>query len=117
MTNRLGPLYIKGATSNSWTGGTTFTGGTIYLSKTGDAIAIPGNITISDGAGNSAINARTYIILNGSNEIASFCVFSSTTPIYYGDLELNGYQQTLAGISSDVWATIRTTLQAAPTAP
>jgi fibronectin-binding autotransporter adhesin len=95
-----GTLYITGAASNAYTGGTTFTGGTVYLAKTGGAIAIPGNINIADGA------ARTYLILNGSNEIASSCVFSSVTPIYYGDLELNGYSQTLAGISSDAWATI-----------
>ena len=95
-----GKLAITGSSSNSYTGGTTFTGGTISLAKTGGAIAIPGNITISDGL------ARTYIILGGNNQIASSSVFSSTTPIYYGDLELNGYQQTLGGITSDAWATI-----------
>ena len=96
----VGTLYIKGAASNTYTGTTTFTGGTVYLAKTGGAIAIPGNITIADGS------ARTYIILGGNNEIASSSVFSSVTPIYWGDLELNGYQQTLGGISSDAWATI-----------
>ena len=96
-----GTLYLTGAASNSYTGGTTFTGGTIYLNKTGGAIAIPGNITVNDGA------ARTYIILNGTNEIGTSGVFSSYTPIYWADLELNGYSQILAGISnSDHYATI-----------
>ena len=96
----IGTLYIKGTASNTYTGATTFTGGTIYLSKTGGAVAIPGNLNIADGAG------RTYVVLGGNNEIAPSAVFSSVTPIYWGDLELNGYQQTLAGISSDAWATI-----------
>ena len=60
-----GTLTISGAAANTYTGTTTFTGGTVYLSKTGGAVAIPGNLTINDGA------ARTYVILGGNNEIAS----------------------------------------------
>ena len=42
-----GAVTISGATSNDYTGGTTINRGIVYLAKTGGAIAIPGNVTIT----------------------------------------------------------------------
>ena len=57
----LGTLYMKGGTSNTYTGLTTIAGGTVVLAKTGGAVAIAGNILMSEpGDGNS-----TLLQLNG----------------------------------------------------
>ena len=60
----LGTLYIRGpAASNTYTGLTTIANGSVVLAKTGGAIAIAGNILLSEpGDGNS-----TYLVLNGNN--------------------------------------------------
>ena len=41
LADEYGPITISGATSNDYTGGTTINRGTVYLAKTGGAIAIP----------------------------------------------------------------------------
>ena len=98
----LGTLYLAGTTSNAYTGLTTVAGGTVVLAKTGGAIAIAGNILLSEpGDGNS-----THLQLNGDNEIASTSVITFSTPVAYSHLDLNGHSQTLAGINSDPWAAI-----------
>ena len=64
------PITISGATSNDYTGGTTINRGTVYLAKTGGAIAIAaGNVNVNCSPTSST--GQTYLILNGSNEIAS----------------------------------------------
>ena len=100
--NGLGTLYIKGAASNTYTGPTTIAGGTVVLAKTGGAVAIAGNILMSEpGDGNS-----TYLQLNGDNQIASTSVITFNTPGGLFALGIEGHSQTLAGIVSDPWAFI-----------
>ena len=96
----LGTLYLKGAASNTYTGLTTIANGTVVLAKTGGAVAIAGNILLSEpGDGNS-----TYLVLNGDNQIASTSVITFSTPVAWSHLELQGHAQTLAGIVSDPWS-------------
>jgi fibronectin-binding autotransporter adhesin len=98
----LGTLYIAGTASNTYAGQTTIAGGTVVLAKTGGAIAIAGNLLMSEpGDGNS-----TFLQLNGDNEIASTSVMTFSTPVAYSHFDLNGHAQTLAGINSDPWAAI-----------
>ena len=95
-----GTLTISGASSNTYTGTSYFTGGYTYLAKTGGALAVPGDFAIIDGSGTA------YVYLNGNNEISTTANFSSLTPAYYGYFYLNGYSQTLASITSDTYCYI-----------
>jgi autotransporter-associated beta strand protein len=54
-------VTFGGATSNTYTGTTTLNGGTLYLNKTGGAIAIAGDVVVNAGT----------LYQNGNNEIAS----------------------------------------------
>jgi fibronectin-binding autotransporter adhesin len=97
-----GTLYLKGTAANTYTGLTTIAGGTVVLAKTGGAVAIAGNILMSEpGDGNS-----TFLRLEDDNQIASSSVITFSTPVAYAHFDLNGHSQTLAGISSDPWAAI-----------
>lgn len=101
----LGTLYIQGSTANTYSGTTTITGGKVYLNKS-SVVAIPGNLTLSTapntpGPGNWGNVAQTYVIAQGSNQIASSCLLSFTG--FQGDnwshFETYGHSMTLAGIS------------------
>jgi autotransporter-associated beta strand protein len=100
----LGTLYLKGSASNTYSGQTTIKGGYTYLAKTGGAVAISGNILVSE-IGDSMSHC-TYLVLNGDNEIASSSVMTFTTPVAFSYFDLNGHQQTVAGINSDPWSYI-----------
>ena len=89
----VGAVTIAGAISNDYTGGTTINRGTVYLQKTGGAIAIPGNLTINAG-GSSLPLWNTYVALQASNQIAPTAVISFT-----------GKRSAL--ITSNCWGTIR----------
>ena len=41
MADEYGPIALSGSISNDYSGGTTINRGTVYLAKTGGAIAIP----------------------------------------------------------------------------
>ena len=58
-------LTLAGAESNTYTGMTTVSSGTLILAKTGGAVAIGGDLTLGDGAGSAA----DMLQLNGSEQI------------------------------------------------
>ena len=101
LTSQSGTVTITGATSNDYTGGTTINRGTVYLQKTGGAIAIPGDVTISAG-GSSTPLWNTYVALQGSNQIAATAVMSFTGGACLGYFEMLGNDQTLAGINDSL---------------
>ncbi len=86
----LGELRLTGA-GNSYAGTTTVLDGKLILAKS-SGYAIPGNLTIT------ATTDRTFVILNGSNQIAptATVTFGGGTWPY---LSLHGNNQVLAGIS------------------
>ena len=94
-------LTLAGDESNTYTGLTTV-GGTLVLAKTDGAIALPGDVFVSE----TGDGTWTFLELEGDNEIASSSVMTFSTPVAYSVLDMNGHQQTLAGINSDPWATI-----------
>jgi fibronectin-binding autotransporter adhesin len=97
-----GTLYISGAASNTYSGQTTIGNGRVVLAKTGGAVAIAGNVLMSEpGDGNS-----TYLRLAGNDEIATSSVMTFSTPVAWSHFELGGYWQTLAGLVSDPWSFI-----------
>ncbi len=99
LADEYGPITISGAANNDYSGGTTINRGTVYLQKTGGAIAIPsGNLTIA--ASGTASTGNTYLILHGSNQIAPSATLTfSPANALISTFELLGNQQTLAGIS------------------
>ncbi len=99
LTDQAGPITLSGANSNDYGGSTTINRGTVYLQKSGGAVAIPGDVTISAG-GSTSPGWSTYLILKESNQIASSAVMSFyDNRTCYSYFELLGNQQTLAGIS------------------
>ena len=103
LADEYGPIALSGAASNDYGGTTTINRGKVYLQKTGGAIAIPGNVTI--GTTLTVYTGNTYLILNGSDQIASSATMTFL-PVrgacsYF---ELLGNNQTLAGISDSTAA-------------
>ena len=97
-----GTMTLAGSMSNTYAGETTVAG-TLILAKTGGAIAIPGNVFM----GETGDGTSTFLILEGDNEIAtSASVMTFSTPVAWAHFDLNGHQQTLAGLHSDPWAVI-----------
>ena len=90
-----GTHKLSGATSNTATGLVNVTGGTLLLAKTGGAIAVAGDIQISNNLGGT----RRIVALGGDEQIANT---SSITFVGQsgnnGDLRLLGYDETVAGI-------------------
>jgi fibronectin-binding autotransporter adhesin len=98
LADETGPITLAGATSNDYTGGTTINRGTVYLAKTGGAVAIPGNLTINTAT--TAATGSTMVILNGSNQLSSSAVlnFSGVYGSQWAYFNMLGNSQTLAGI-------------------
>ena len=97
-------LTLGGSTSNSYTGTTTLGGtGRILLAKTGGAIAIPGNISLSSTAWNGNSSG---IVLAGDEQIADTSVLTWTTTAFGGGTQnisffrLNGRTETIGGLVS-----------------
>ena len=102
LTNLAGSITIAGAAGNTYGGNTTINRGVVYLQKTGGAVAIPGNLTISSG-GNGSPSWNTYLILKASDQIAPTAVVNFTEVRgCYSYLELLGNNQTLAGLSDNL---------------
>ena len=98
LADECGPIAFSGAASNDYGGGMTINRGTVYLQKTGGAIAIPGNVTI--GTTLTLYTGNTYLILNGSKQIASSATMTFL-PLRGASsyFELLGNNQTVAGIN------------------
>ena len=61
-----GHTATSGNSSNTYSGTTTIAGGTVVLAKTGGAIAIPGNILMSEPSDGGGV---TFLRLNGDNQM------------------------------------------------
>ena len=91
-----GALTLSGASSNTYTGTTTVTGGNLILSKTGGATAIPGNLAIG-GAGNNNV----YVWGTANNQLGGAnTVVSSVNATGINAFNLLGLTQTVAGLNS-----------------
>lgn len=93
------PFTLSGAESNTYTGVTTVSSGTLILAKTGGAIAVGGNLTVGDGAGTAA----DMLQLNGSEQIIDSSIVTVTgnaTAAGTGTFRLNGNSETIGGLSS-----------------
>jgi autotransporter-associated beta strand protein len=93
----VGTVTMNGAVNNTYTGLTTVTAGTLVAARSGGAVSIPGNVVIGDASGNDVLR------LGATNAIAttSTITFNSAgTGGNGGKLELGGFNQTVAGISS-----------------
>ena len=98
QVTQYGAVTLAGTTSNDYGGATTINRGTLYLQKTAGAIAIPGNISISPS--DTSANGNTYLVLKGSDQIASTATLTFTSVrLMNSYFELLGNQQTLARIS------------------
>lgn len=83
-------LELNGSAANTYTGATLVSGGTLLLNKTAGVIAVPGALTVGDGAG-----TRETLRLQANNQIAAAVV-----PILNGGLvELGAFTQTVAGLT------------------
>ena len=102
LTNLAGSITIAGSASNNYGGNTTIDRGVVFLQKSGGAIAIPGNLTISSG-GNTNPTWNTFLVLKGSNQIASSAVLNFVeVRACYSYFEMLGNDQTLAGLSDNL---------------
>jgi autotransporter-associated beta strand protein len=99
LADETGEITLSGTLGNNYTGGTTINRGTVYLQKTNNALAIPGNVTIKTAT--TAATGSTFLILKGSNQIASTAImtFSPDNASYYSYFEMLGNDQTLGGIN------------------
>jgi fibronectin-binding autotransporter adhesin len=96
-----GTLYLQGSTSNTYSGLTTIQG-TLVAAKTDGAVAISGNIALSETGG----GANAVLLLNGDHQLAAGCGMTFSTSTAASRLELNGHSVTLSAISGDSRAAI-----------
>ena len=92
-----GTMILGGSSSNTYTGTTTLSGtGQVGLSKTGGAVAIPGNITMA------LTGTRAILWASQNNQFGASTVLSIAGS---GDdrFELSGTTQTLAGLDSSAY--------------
>lgn len=84
-----GRLTLSGASSNTFTGVTTITGGVLFLNKSGGAMAIAGDISASGNPAN--------IELGASQQIADTSVITLNNGAKF---QLNGFNETIAGLQT-----------------
>ena len=95
--NGFATLIFSGATSNTHSGTTTINGGSLTLSKTGGAVAVPGNLAIYSDSSNSA---RVWPTLDNQLGSANTVLSGDRTQGGLPAFALNGTTQSLAGIDS-----------------
>jgi len=86
-----GTAVLGGSSSNTFTGTTTLTGGTLVLGKS-NGVALPGNV-VFDGP--------SVVQLGGANQIASSAVLSFANTDDWMTVKLLGNTLTVAGIQCD----------------
>lgn len=97
-------VTLAGTASNTY-GGTTVLGGTgkLILGKTGGALAIPGDISLSSTAFNGN---NSGVVLAGNEQIADTAIVTWTTTSQSGGAQedsffrLNGFTETVGGLNS-----------------
>lgn len=99
-----GGVTLGGSISNNYTGGTILGGtGKLVLAKTGGALAIPGDVSLSSTgwAGNSS-----GLVLAANEQIADSAIITWTTTALGGTtqsasfLRTNGFTETVGGLDS-----------------
>ena len=98
----LGTLTLDGSSSNTFTGATTVSSGTLVLAKTGGAVAIAGSLTVGNSAASTAGNATLRI---GASDQATPLVTALTLGAG-STLDLNGFNLTVLTLSSSFGTTI-----------
>ncbi|MHB1079001.1 MAG: autotransporter-associated beta strand repeat-containing protein [Prosthecobacter sp.] len=99
----LGTLTLDGSDSNTYTGATTVSSGTLVLAKTGGAIAISGGVlTIGNSASGTAGNAT--LRLGASDQAAP--LLTALTLNAGSTLDLNGFNLTVLTLSSSFGTSI-----------
>lgn len=96
-----GILTFGGALSNTYTGTTTVSAGRLYLSKTGGAIAVPGDITLNFSAGWGDYGLYLY----GNEQIADTAVMRFTGSTWCGLFPM-GCTETVAGLEASNYGVI-----------
>lgn len=87
-----GGVTFSGNASNTYTGATTLHTGTLTLSKSGGAIAIPGDLNLGDGPA----GFPTTVTETAGDQIADTSNVSLTAG---STLDLNGFDDTIAGLT------------------
>lgn len=92
-----GTLTLTGSTANNFSGGTSVTGGSLTLAKSGGN-AIPDNVQIGDGVGSD------FLQLGASDQIADTSVLTFTAGGGGNSafFHLNGFNETVHGIQTTV---------------
>jgi autotransporter-associated beta strand protein len=111
-----GTWTLAGTLANTQTGTTTITAGTLLLQKTAGVAALAGPVTIGDGTGSDVLR------LGANNQIADIALitFTSGGPGNSAKLDLDGWVETVGGISTSVAdqaPVIQDTETGAPTGP
>ena len=83
-------LQLSGAVANTYGGGTFVNEGTLQLAKSGGALAIPGNLTIGDGAGTDTVS----LLVNQQISDAATVTLAHSGAV----LSLNSASETIGGL-------------------
>ena len=95
----LGTLNLGGNSANTYSGDTTVSAGSLWLSKPSSTAAVPGNLVIGPASGAQAIAA-----LFGSSQIGGDTVTVDANSL----LNLNNYSQTLAHLNLNDGGSVQT---------
>lgn len=96
VKNGTGTQTFSGTNANSYSGTTTINAGTLQLGKSAGVTAVAGAITVGDSAGTDTLR------LLASNQIADTSVMTINAggSGNSGKFELNGFSETVGGISA-----------------
>lgn len=86
-----GTLTLSGGSANTFSGGFFLDSGTVELNKTAGVDALSGAVTIGDGSGTDTLRLQANNQINDSTILE----FGSS-----GMFDLNGYNETVAGINA-----------------
>jgi autotransporter-associated beta strand protein len=96
-------VVISGSSPNTYGGTTTVKSGILLLAKTAGVNAVPGNVVVGDGVVDATFHHGDILRLGASNQIpdsAIVTVNAGGASGSSGKWELNGFNETLGGISS-----------------